>query len=101
MLAGALVALVSFFLPAFAPWSGSPSQWDLLRRAGGIIWPDALAIVLLVGGASLALASRNGAYLGSLAGALVGLSFLVSLQAPFLLVPGGQFSISLQGRPTG
>jgi hypothetical protein len=88
VLAGALVAVVSFFLPSFVPAPGSPSQLDLLKLPTGygirIIWPDVLAIFLLLGCGLLALTNRKGAYLGSMVGALVGLSFLFLLQAPFL-----------------
>jgi hypothetical protein len=86
VLAGALVALVSFFLPSFVPAPGSPSQLDLLKLPTGsrVIWPDVVAIFLLLGCGLLALTGRKVAYLGSMVGALVGLSFLFLLQAPIL-----------------
>jgi hypothetical protein len=103
VLAGALVTLVSFVLPSFVPAPGSPSQLDLLKLPTGsrIIWPDVVAIILLLGCGLLALTSTKGAYLGSMVGALVGLSFLCLLQAPFLPVLGNRLFNQPLGRPTG
>jgi hypothetical protein len=101
VLAGALVALVSFFLPAFAPWSGSPSQWDLLRRAGGIIWPDALAIVLLVGVRRSRSRVGTGRIWGAWPGRWSGCPSWSHCRPHFCQIRAAGCSISLQGRPTG
>jgi hypothetical protein len=102
VLAGTLVALISFFLPAFVLGPGSTSLLNILIiPVAGIelLWSDVLALLLLLGCGLLALTGRKAGYLGSLAGALVGVSFLLLLEAPFLGFPESNLFNAPPGAP--
>ena len=76
--AGGLALLIGFFFP-FHSWLLKESLFDLLLLPGYpyILWPDLLAMLLLVVSGVIAFTGRKGAYLGGLIGALVGAAFLV------------------------
>jgi hypothetical protein len=78
---GGLLASVNLFIPAY---QFITSPMGLLAAIAHplnylILWPDLLAIVLLLVCGVVALTSRNGALLGGLIGALVGLTYRFEL----------------------
>ncbi|HEY7356182.1 MAG TPA: hypothetical protein VH590_06935 [Ktedonobacterales bacterium] len=93
-LLGGLAAAASFFMAPFAPeLLGQEGLFDLIKQANGylIVWPALLAPLLLIVCALFALRGTGRAYLGSLTGALIGLTFLFLVVALSL---GGS-----EGRP--
>ncbi|HEU5369982.1 MAG TPA: hypothetical protein VFU69_16025 [Ktedonobacterales bacterium] len=78
-LLGGLAAVASFFMAPFAPeLLGQEGLFDLIKQTNGylLVWPALLAPLLLIVCALFALRGTGRADLGSLTGALVGLTFL-------------------------
>lgn len=91
VLCGGLAGAASFFIPAAAvPHSllFVGSLFDTSRQPNGYfaVWPDLLAVLLLLVSGLLALTGRQRAYLASLSGALVGLTFFLFYPSLLLLI---------------
>lgn len=86
-LGGGLALTVSFFIPSVLPIPPEQSLFEYMTTQPILsleFWPEPLAILLLLAGGLFAFSGRAGAYLGSLVGALVGLTFLLLFRSPVL-----------------
>ena len=84
---GGLLVILRVLTLSFFPAAEQATLFDVLRTRDYalLLWPAALGGLLLVASGLLALTGRQGAYLGSLVGALVGGSFPLLVFSPPLV----------------
>jgi hypothetical protein len=89
---GLVVAASVLVVPFFSSGQGG-RLFDALNTSFGlaVFWAVPLALLLLLASGVLALAGRRFAYLGSLSGALVGLTFLLLILSPVIVGSQGFF----------
>jgi hypothetical protein len=102
-LCGALVVAASVFVVPFFSSGQAAPLLDALSKPYGLtlFWAVPLTLLLLGASGLIALTGRKTAYLGSLSGALVGLTFLLLLLSPVFVGMETSFSETEIGTGSG